>query len=64
MNSKYPARGFKFNEEFWAWNQINEVYLLKDGTWQYQFNFECDDSEALVLLKAYIRSKHYGQTND
>lgn len=64
MSFNHPARGFTVNDDYWCWNDINEVYMLKDGKWQYQFNFECDDQEAIVLLKAYIRSKHYGQTND
>lgn len=59
MSFNHPARGFTVNGNYWCWNDINEVYMLKDGKWQYQFNFECDDPEALTLLKAYIRNKYY-----
>ena len=51
---------FQFMGNTWAWNEANEVFLKQGMNWTYQFNFECDDPEAIVLLKAYIRSKNYG----
>ena len=55
------GKGFTLNGDYWAWTEKSEVLLLKDGNWIYQFTFECEDKEAIVLLKAYIRSKHYVQ---
>ena len=63
-NTNSFADVFELMEDMWAWKDTDEVYLYKNNNWEYQFHFECDDPEAIVLLKAYIRSKCYGQTND
>jgi len=64
LNTESFADVFELMKEMWARKDNNEVYLYKNSKWEYQFNFECNDPEAIVLLKAYIRNKYYEQTND
>ena len=64
MNTK-DFDPFTIHSDTWSWDESGGVYMLIEGKgWAYKFTFECDDPEALILLKAYIRNKYYGQTND
>lgn len=54
--------GFTIYSDIWSWDEGNDVFLLIEGKgWTYKFTFQCDDPEALTLLKAYIRNKYYAE---
>ena len=54
--------GFTIHSDIWSWDEGGDVFMLReDKGWVYKFTFECDDPEALTLLKAYIRNKYYAE---